>query len=63
MATRGRKPKTRAEKSAFSNKVASLKNEGYEKAPGQASAIAYSELRRGGLSRLKRFSGRKRKAA
>lgn len=58
----GRKPKTKAERSAFSNKISTLAHEGYTN-PAQRSAIAYSELRNGGIARLKRNSGRKKKAA
>ena len=48
-----RKPKTKAEKATFSNKVSELMHEGATKDNKQAVAIAYSELRKGGVKRLK----------
>ena len=52
-----RKPKTKAEKAAFSNKVSELSKEGYAD-PKQRVAIAYSELRKGGVKRLKQSKGK-----
>ena len=52
-----RKPKTAAEKAAFSNKVSELSKEGYAD-PKQRVAIAYSELRKGGVKRLKQSKGK-----
>ena len=56
----GRKPRTSAEKKAFSAKISTLAREGYDN-PAQRTAIAYSELRKGGLKRLRKNSGKKRK--
>lgn len=53
-----RKPSTPAERKAFSAKISTLAREGYT-SPKQRAAIAYSELRRGGLARLRRNSGKK----
>ena len=53
-----RKPKTKAEKAAFSNKVSELMHEGATKDNKQAVAIAYSELRKGGVKRLKQSKGK-----
>ncbi len=58
----GRKPKTAAERSAVSAKISKLAHEGYQNGP-QRVAIALSELRRGGLKRLRKNSGRKKRAA
>ncbi len=60
MAWKGRKPKTAAEKSAFSSKISKLMHEGAAKDTKQAAAIAYSELRRGGLKRLRQSKGGKK---
>lgn len=57
-----RKPKSKAERSAFSNKVSQLVREGAAKNPKQAVAIAYSELRKGGARRLRQSHGGKRGA-
>ncbi len=61
--TRGRKPRTTAEKTAFGNKISTLMHEGGAKDTKQAAAIAFSELRKGGLKRLRKNSGRKKRAA
>ena len=59
---RGRKPKTKAERSAFSHKVSQLMHEGAAPAGNkQAVAIAYSELRRGGVKRLRESHGGKKR--